>query len=101
MKRIALATAAVALLLGGTVLAVGFSAANTSRADCPGTIDCPLTGEQVCRDRCPLLDAERTDCPGKIECPLSGELVCRDRCPAGETDRETAELPSCCRVANK
>ena len=26
---------------------------------------------------------ERPDCPGKIECPLTGELVCKDRCPLG------------------
>ena len=39
---------------------------------------------------------DRSDCPGKIECPLTGELVCADRCPlaAGAAKRETA--PSCC-----
>ena len=26
---------------------------------------------------------EREDCPGKMTCPLTGELVCKDRCPLG------------------
>ena len=96
MKKFALATAAVALLLGGTVLAIGISQASDQRADCPGTITCPLTGEEVCKDRCPLLDAQREDCPGKIECPLTGELVCRDRCPLGESDAAADATPPCC-----
>ena len=95
MKKIALATAALALLLGGTVLAFSIPGAG----DCPGTITCPLTGDEVCKDQCPLLDAQREDCPGKIECPLTGELVCKDRCPAGQSDSEVASLPSCCRSA--
>ncbi|MDP6478810.1 MAG: hypothetical protein QGI75_02065 [Phycisphaerales bacterium] len=42
---------------------------------------------------------ERPDCPGKIVCPLTGELVCKDRCPLGEkaSDARTNELPECCR----
>ncbi len=42
----------------------------------------------------------RPDCPGKIICPLTGELVCKDRCPLGETqqdDDQQAQLPACCR----
>jgi hypothetical protein len=31
-----------------------------------------------------MLAAERADCPGKIVCPITGELVCADRCPAGQ-----------------
>lgn len=67
--------AAVALALGGGVSAymVAFAAAAASP-----------------------VDPNRPDCPGQIVCPLTGELVCRDRCPAsGETQIE--ELPSCCR----
>lgn len=47
-------------------------------------------------------DAERPDCPGKIICPLTGELVCKDRCPLGEeaAERQTNELPACCRARN-
>lgn len=40
--------------------------------------------------------ATRTDCPGTIVCPLTGESVCRDRCPLGDTQRETPSEPSCC-----
>ena len=47
---------------------------------------------------------ERPDCPGKIICPLTGELVCKDRCPLGaDTEankEETPELPACCRGEN-
>ena len=87
------------LMLGVTVAAYGFSRAG-ERADCPGKVVCPLTGEDVCKDRCPLTGASRTDCPGKIACPLSGEFVCRDECPlgaAGKTAEADEELPPCCR----
>lgn len=45
--------------------------------------------------------AGRSDCPGKIVCPLTGELVCKDRCPldadkAGQQDADS--LPACCRA---
>ena len=29
---------------------------------------------------------DRPDCPGKIICPLTGDLVCKDRCPPGENE---------------
>ncbi len=51
-------------VLGG----MGLASANAERADCPGKIICPITGELVCRDRCPTVDANRGDCPGRIEC---------------------------------
>lgn len=45
--------------------------------------------------------AGRADCPGKVVCPLTGELVCRDRCPLGagttpEAEVSQASRPSCC-----
>ena len=41
--------------------------------------------------------ADRPDCPGKIVCPLTGEPVCKDRCPLGATAAdETTALPACC-----
>lgn len=45
--------------------------------------------------------AQRADCPGKIVCPLTGELVCKDQCPLGgqqtaESDADTAPAGSCC-----
>lgn len=45
---------------------------------------------------------QRADCPGKIVCPQTGELVCKDRCPLGEqyTAEQPAELPACCRLRN-
>ena len=87
------------LMLGLTVAAYGFSRAGEP-ADCPGKIDCPLTGQEVCKDRCPLVDANRADCPGKVDCPLTGDLVCRDECPlgaGGKTAKSDEELPPCCR----
>ena len=70
------------LLLGVTVAAYGFPV-GPSRSDCPGKFVCPLTGEEICQDQCPLIDASRSDCPGKVVCPLTGKSVCRDECPLG------------------
>lgn len=51
------------------------------------------------------VQAERDDCPGKVVCPLTGELVCADECPVrvGEAPAPTAptasavtDLPPCC-----
>jgi len=87
--------------LGGLVLAtvgaLGAAAASSERADCPGKITCPLTGETICRDQCPNVDPDRPDCPGRIECPLTGELVCVDQCPVGaEPAGGKPMVPSCC-----
>jgi len=89
------------LSLGGLVLAgasaLGIGAAAWERADCPGKITCPLTGEVICRDQCPNVDPDRSDCPGRIECPITGELVCVDQCPLGEEPQAAAAgVPSCC-----
>jgi hypothetical protein len=84
--------------LGSLILAsagaFGLAAAKPDRADCPGKITCPLTGEVICRDECSGLDPTRPDCPGRIECPETGELVCVDRCPASA--KKSAGTPSCC-----
>ncbi|HUG68507.1 MAG TPA: hypothetical protein VMM76_12210 [Pirellulaceae bacterium] len=90
------------LMFGISVAAYGFSRAGerVERADCPGKLACPLTGEVVCKDQCPLVDAQQDDCPGKIECPLTGELVCQDECPLGAEGKAAEageELPLCCR----
>ena len=90
-----LAIAAVVVLVGVAAHSLAF--ASTQRADCEGTVTCPLTDKEVCKDRCPLVDTQRADCPGKIECPLTGELVCRDKCPlAGTTKAGEVAKPSCC-----
>ncbi len=94
-RPILLALGALTLVgLGGLV----FARASADRPDCPGKVECPLTGEPVCRDRCPLIDPDREDCPGRIACPLTGELVCRDRCPlVAEGARERERPAPCCR----
>lgn len=45
------------------------------------------------------VSSERTDCPGKIICPLTGELICKDRCPANAADSNVADaaVPPCCK----
>lgn len=52
-----------------------------------------------------MASAERADCPGKIVCPLTGELVCIDRCPAGAGAKPDVALavaqPGSCCVAAK
>ncbi len=104
---------AAGLLVAGLVSLGGMkiALADSERADCPGKVVCPLTGELVCRDQCPTIDPDRPDCPGRIICPLTGDLVCRDRCPLGKRadgEEEAAkagscgdgngdDLPSCCR----
>ena len=46
--------ATAALLLAGGVFAYNLASARAHRSDCPGKIICPITGEEICRDRCPL-----------------------------------------------
>ena len=99
MRNKLLLSLAVAVVLGG-VVAYSLAFASTQRADCPGTVICPLTGEEVCKDQCPLLDPQRADCPGKIECPLTDELVCRDECPlAGATTADEVTRGPCCQCS--
>jgi hypothetical protein len=43
------------------------------------------------------VDSGRADCPGKIECPLTGEVICRDECPLDAAAVES-EVPPCCRA---
>ncbi len=40
--------------------------------------------------------AARADCPGTIVCPLTGETVCGDRCPLNAKQDETAAGSTCC-----
>ena len=91
--------AAVFAVLALVATAYASKSSSNARSDCVGKIICPLTGDLVCRDRCPTVDRNRGDCPGRIECPLTGEPVCRDLCPAGGTVAENAKTgsrPSCC-----
>lgn len=95
MKRILLSLSAFVVLAMVVVMASG--AVGVQRDDCPGKVVCPLTGEQVCKDLCPLIDVARDDCPGQIECPIDGQRVCVDRCPLGKSGASTTEPEgSCC-----
>jgi hypothetical protein len=96
MNRVVLWSALLIMVLGGAVLAYGFSQSRAVRSDCPGTIVCPITGQETCKDRCPLGDANRADCPGTILCPLTGEPVCSDRCPLTQRGERAVTVPSCC-----
>ncbi len=93
----------VALLVPVGLSAVAVdNSQETTNGVCPGKVVCPLTGEEVCKDKCPLIDADRVDCPGKVECPLTGELVCKDKCPLNSSDANVStkgdsDLPPCCR----
>ncbi len=68
MKRWLQSLAAVAVLC--TIVAVAGATMVTSRSDCPGKVVCPLTGNEVCRDQCPL---------------------------EAEAPEESDETPACCR----
>jgi len=90
----------IALAAATSLGAISLASQQTTRTDCPGKIECPLTGELVCRDRCPAIDQQRADCPGRIECPINGELVCKDRCPvqnSAEQAEAVSEVPDCCK----
>ncbi len=98
MRSKLLLSLAAAVILGGAAYSLAF-ATSEERSDCPGKVLCPITGEEVCKDRCPLFDAARPDCPGKVECPLTGELVCGDECPIEATTAtavDTNAASSCC-----
>ncbi len=86
---------AIGVLFAGTGGAAGLLDRQTQRPDCPGRIICPLTGEEVCKDLCPLQETAREDCPGKILCPLTGEPVCVDRCPLQKENQQGER--ACCR----
>lgn len=82
---------ATALVAAGT--AIGAYALTRSgkatRTDCPGTIACPITGETVCRDRCPLSGEQR-------ETP-SGSLGCDGGAGGAKPDATPAVKKGCCR----
>lgn len=81
MKSAALRSAFAVVALGSAVtLPLAFAGARQARSDCPGKIVCPLTGEEVCRDRCPLGGASTA---GATETALSL--------------KDEADLPPCCR----
>ena len=93
MRKLAVVLCLVAIAVGGlTTYSLAFASGESGI--CPGKVICPITGDEVCQDECPLVDANRADCPGKVECPLSGRLVCSDECPLGLAT--AVAKPSCC-----
>ena len=71
-------------------------AATMAAAVAGGLTGCSSTGQMAA--------AERADCPGKIICPITGELVCIDQCPAGAGEKNAVALSvmqpkSCCSAA--
>jgi hypothetical protein len=104
MRKLALWIAFAAIALGG-LFAFPPAFASTQRTDCPGKVKCPLTGEEVCKDQCPLAaqktDDTRADCPGPIEGPLTGKLICRDQCPVVDVTKKEVGLSACCHGKRK
>lgn len=43
-----------------------------------------------------LLNPLRDDCPGRVNCPLTGELVCIDLCPLAAARESKAAAPAYC-----
>jgi hypothetical protein len=75
-KKILFRIAPLALAAGIAFAVVG-QERDPNRPDCPGLIVCPLTGEKICADRCPLTQSEADEGAAKAEgCPN-----CRERGP--------------------
>ena len=93
MKNLAIVFSLLAIAVGG-LATYSLAFASTQASTCPGKIVCSITGDEVCKEECPLFDAKRVDCTGKVECPLAGGLLCIDKCPI---DLEPAVIkPNCC-----
>ena len=74
----------------GSFAAYSLAFSKEQRSDYPAAVVCPINGDEVCKDRCPLMDAGRADCPGKVDCPLTDEPVCADQCPVESATEDTA-----------
>ena len=79
MKKLAVVLCLVAIAVGG-LTTYSLALASGDGSTCPGKVVCPITGDEVCQDECPLIDAN--------------ELVCSDECPLGLASAATK--PSCC-----
>ncbi len=44
-----------------------------------------------------LKDPNRADCPGLIECPLTGDMICADECPLNSAAEADGDVPPCCK----
>ena len=75
--------------------------ARTDAKSDPKTIEERAENPSCCESKLVETEAIRLDCPGKIVCPLTGELVCEDRCPLGDGQSEAkAVSPGCCETLN-
>jgi hypothetical protein len=74
---------ALALTLVAAAYPLATAVIKTGRIDCPGEVVCPLTGEEVCKDRCPLTTAKQTDPVEPADSAARGS-------------EEEAGLPPCC-----
>lgn len=86
------------LMLGVSVAAYGVSRSDESAED-SATVECPLTGEEVCKDQCPLEAGNQACCSGKGEPHLSGKSCCAGKSELGcEGEAVSAEnnAPACC-----
>jgi hypothetical protein len=91
MRKKSIAWAVLTLAAAGTgvgAYAVAGSGKAT-RSDCPDTIVCPVTGETVCRDRCPL-NGDPRDTPSVSPC-------CGERAGAANAAAKPAVKEGCCR----
>lgn len=95
-----LAIAGVVGLLGAGTGWMATSAIDTTRPDCPGKIVCPLSGVQVCVDRCPVSAPQ-----GAVTVTNTADELCGGACPApGQAPEPSAVAPranplkgGCCR----
>lgn len=82
---------------------MGLDAPRTNRSANPdaNTIVNSIENPSCCQGKLVETSAVRPNCPGKIVCPLTGELVCEDRCPLGERQTKAqAAAQSCCKTLN-
>ncbi len=87
MRKAALWGLIGGFLVAGGVFIYEFAFAGGAAIACPAQV---------------ALDPDRPDCPGRVVCPLTGELVCRDRCPLGPGAGQSEDtIPSCCHAGNK
>ena len=99
MKKITvLGLMVTTMVLGAGVLAHESVQAVSDEDFCLSEAFCLDAFKQIAASETPSFNAERADCPGQVTCPLTGELVCKDRCPLTSSVDEIVEsdVPACC-----
>ena len=81
MRNTLIIVAVLALIGGGVAVAASTGSDDVlrdpNRADCPGLIECPLTGELICADQCPLNQEHSADTDGSVS--AGPRPCCRDK----------------------